>query len=49
MERVKRRRRCIFVDDSMWREIAEAAKRQDRSTASWIREALREELEATVK
>ena len=36
-----KRRRCIFVDDAMWRAVSESAKRKDRTAASWVRQAIR--------
>ncbi len=40
LPKIKTRRRCVFVTDEMWRAVAAAAKREDRSVASWIRQAI---------
>lgn len=34
------KRRCLFLPDMMWREIAKRAKAEDRTAAWWVRRAM---------
>ncbi len=37
---VTNRRRAIFVSDSLWEKIADAAAKDQRTRSSWIRAAI---------
>ena len=43
----KTTRRCLFMPDSLWREVGEAAKKQMMTRSVWIRLKLRDAVNRT--